>query len=51
MIEEAEILEDDADAASERGQFAPLHRGHILAEEIDEAAGGAQRQEEQAQQG
>ncbi len=50
MVEQAEILEDDADAPPHRGQFRPADRRYVAAEEGEQAAGRPERQEEQANQ-
>jgi hypothetical protein len=50
MVEQAEILEDDADPPAERGQLVLLQRRGILAEDRDQAARGFQGKLEQADQ-
>jgi hypothetical protein len=50
VVEQAEILEHDADAAAQERQFAAGDSRPVLAEDGDQPARRAQRQEEQAQQ-
>ena len=50
MIEQAEILQHDADALAQVGDLLLAEQRDVLAEQIDEAAGRPQRQEQQAQQ-
>ena len=50
MVEQLEILKHDADAAAQGRQFGVAERGDIAAEEIDQAAGRAQGEEQQLQQ-
>src|SRR5947209_3462375 len=50
MIEQAEILEDDADAAPEPGDRVLVERGRLFAEQADQSARRLQRQENELQQ-
>jgi len=50
VIEQAEILEYDADALAKSGQGLALHRRNIGAEQRNQTPGRAQREKEQAQQ-
>jgi hypothetical protein len=50
MVEEAKVLEDDADAPACLGQRPLRQRGDILAEHGDQPARRPQRQEQEAQQ-
>ncbi len=50
MVEKAEILEDDADAATQQRQLRAGDIGNVAAEHADQTAGRLQRHEEQAQQ-
>ena len=50
MVEQAELLEDHADAAAERRKALAVELGHVLAEEADRAAAGALGQEEKPEQ-
>ena len=49
MIEQAEILEDDADAAAQQRQFAARDGRNVAVEHADQAARRLQRHEQQAQ--
>lgn len=49
VVEQAKILEYDADAAAQLGAAAGAEPRHILAENLDLAAGRLQRQQHQAQ--
>ena len=50
MVEQAEILEHDADAAADVRQVAAGERGGVAAEHADQPARRLQRQKQQAQQ-
>ena len=50
VIEQAEILEHDADAPAQRGERVLAERGDVVAEQRDQAAGRPHRQEQQPQQ-
>ena len=50
MVEQAKILEHDADAPPERGDLVLVEFGGVLAENTDGSARRAQRQQHQPQQ-
>jgi hypothetical protein len=50
VIEQAEVLEDHADATAQMRQFGARDAGAILAEDGDQSACRLQRHEQQAQQ-
>ena len=50
MLQQAEILEDDADAAPQRRDVAAADRGGILVEDAHAAPRRAERQEQEAEQ-
>src|SRR5262245_66655696 len=50
VIEQAEILEHDADAAAQGGQRVLAQAADVMTEQADEAAAGLERDEQQAQQ-
>src|SRR6516165_6950588 len=50
VIEQAKVLEHDADAPAQRRQRVLAQGRHIVAEQRDETTRGAQRQEQHAQQ-
>ena len=50
MIEQAKVLQHDADPLAQIGDLVLAEQRDIVAEQIDEAAGRPQRQEQQPQQ-
>ena len=50
MIEQAEVLQHDADPLAQVGDLILAEQRHVMAEQIDEAARRPQRQEQQPQQ-
>src|SRR5215510_4168770 len=50
VVEQAEILEHDADAAAQGGQRVLAQAADVMTEQADEAAAGLERDEQQAQQ-
>ena len=51
VVEQAKILEDDADAAAQGRDRVFVERGDIAAEQTDEAARRLQREQDELQQG
>ena len=50
MIEQAKILQHDADPLAQVGDLILAEQRDVVAEQIDQAAGRPQRQEQQPQQ-
>ena len=50
MIEQAEILQHDADPLAQVGDLVLAEQRNVMAEQVDQAAGRPQRQEQQPQQ-
>src|SRR5262249_61479686 len=50
VIDQAKVLEYDADATPQRRKSVLVERGDVVAEQRDQAAGRAQREEQQAHQ-
>jgi hypothetical protein len=50
MVEQAEVLEYNADAAAQGGEFLARRVGDIVVEDADQTAGWPMRQVQQAQQ-